>query len=276
MNQVKQVNAGIVTINELWSGVYLLWAQAPEIAALARPGQYVMVRCGDGQDMPLRRPLSVHRISTDGRVAFLFAVVGRGTEWLAQRREGDSLDLFGPLGNGFEIYSSSRNLLLVAGGIGIAPLAALAEQAVATGRSVTLLIGDKTSSRIYPDHLLPSGIKPIIATEDGSLGAKGMATDLLPQFIPEVDQVFACGPLPMYRRMAGMGNQLGGKPVQVLLEGVLGCGVGACLSCTIDTISGQKLVCKDGPVFELSEIVWDKIVAPTTRKVLLKRQNRSP
>jgi len=268
LNQVKQVNAGIVTINELWSGVYLLWAQAPEIAALARPGQYVMVRCGDGQDMPLRRPLSVHRISTDGRVAFLFAVVGRGTEWLAQRREGDSVDLFGPLGNGFELSPSSRNLLLVAGGIGIAPLIALAEHAVTTGRSVTLLIGDRTSSRIYPDNLLPSGIKPVIATEDGSSGTKGMATDLLTQYIAGADQVFACGPLPMYRRMEEMGSQLGGKPVQVLLEVVLGCGVGACLSCTVETKHGQKLVCKDGPVVELSEIVWDDVV-------VLKVRNRS-
>ena len=262
MNQVKQVNADIVTISELWSGVYLLWAQAPEIAALARPGQYVMVRCGDGQEMPLKRPLSVHRISQDS-VAFLFAVVGRGTQWLAQRREGDCLDLFGPLGNGFEVHPSSRNLLLVAGGIGIAPLVALAGQAVTTGRSVTLIIGDTTSSRIYPDHLLPSGVKPLIATEDGSSGAKGMATDLLPQFIPGADQVFACGPLPMYHRLAEMSSQLGGEPIQVLLEAVLGCGVGACLSCTVETKQGQKLVCKDGPVFELSEIVWDKVVAPS-------------
>ncbi len=264
---MKQTRASIVSNKVLLQDsvveVYLLWANAPEIAALARPGQYVMVRCGDGQDMPLRRPLSVHRISQDNSsVAFLFAVVGRGTEWLAQRREGDSLDLFGPLGNGFKIHPSSRNLLLVAGGIGIAPLAALAEYAVTSGRSVTLLIGDRTSSRIYPGHLLPSGIKPVIATEDGSLGAKGMATDLLPQFVPGADQVFACGPLAMYRRMAEMSSQLGGKQVQVLLEAVLGCGVGACLSCTIETKHGQKLVCKDGPVFELSEVVWDKVVAP--------------
>ena len=115
---MKLVSAAVVSSAELWPGVYLLWAQAPEIAALARPGQYVMVRCGEGYDMPLRRPLSVHRTSNDGSVAFLFAVVGRGTEWLARRTAGDSLDLFGPLGNGFEINPSSKNLLLVAGGIG--------------------------------------------------------------------------------------------------------------------------------------------------------------
>jgi dihydroorotate dehydrogenase electron transfer subunit len=265
LRQVKLVRAPIlsneVVLREREREVCLLWAQAPEIGSLSRPGQYCMARCGEGHEMPLRRPLSVHRVSQD-TVAFLFAVVGRGTEWLAQRREGDSLELLGPLGNGFEVHPSSRNLLLVAGGIGIAPLAALAEQAAAIGRSVTLLMGDRTAVRICPRSLLPSGVKTVVATEDGSLGTKGMVTDLVPQFVPGADQVFACGPLPMYRRMAGMGAQLGDKPAQVLLEAVLGCGVGACLGCTVETTRGQRSVCKDGPVFELDEVMWDKVVAP--------------
>jgi dihydroorotate dehydrogenase electron transfer subunit len=212
--------------------------------------------------MPLRRPLGVHRISSNGDAAFLFTVVGRGTEWLSQRAEGDVLDLFGPLGNGFEIYPSSGKLLLVAGGIGIAPLVALAEQAVASGCSVTLLMGDKTSDRIYPERLLPSGIETVIATEDGSLGNKGMVTDLISEFVAEADQVFACGPLAMYRRMAELRGGLKNKSAQVLLEVVLGCGVGACLGCSIETRYGQKLVCKDGPVFELNDVIWNKAVAP--------------
>jgi dihydroorotate dehydrogenase electron transfer subunit len=259
---MKQVSAAVLSNEELWPGVYLQWAQAPEIANEACPGQYVMVRCGEGYDMPLRRPLSVHRISEDGRIALLFAAVGRGTEWLAQRKEGDSLDLFGPLGNGFSIAPSSKNLLLVAGGIGIAPLVALADLAVTSGQSVTLLMGDRTADRIYSEHLLPSGITSVVATEDGSAGEKGMVTDLLPRFVPEADQIYACGPLPMYRSMAGMGPELGNKPVQALLEVVLGCGVGACLGCTVETGQGRKLVCKDGPVFDLRDIVWDKAVAP--------------
>jgi dihydroorotate dehydrogenase electron transfer subunit len=259
---VKLACATVISNEELCPEVYLLWARAPVIAAMACPGQYVMVRCGEGQDMPLRRPLSVHRTSRDGCIAFLFAVVGRGTEWLAQRKQGDILDIFGPLGNGFEVRHSSRNLLLAGGGIGIAPLVALAESAIAAGRSVTLLIGDRTAARIYPNRLLPSEIKVAVSTEDGSLGSKGMVTDLLPQFVSEADQVFACGPLPMYRRMAEMSGKWGNVSVQVLLETVLGCGVGACLSCTIETEHGRKLVCKDGPVFELSEVIWDKVAAP--------------
>ncbi len=118
MSPAKLATARVVSNEELWPGSYLLWAEAPEIARAACPGQYVMVRCGEGYDMPLRRPLSVHNTSEDGCVAFLFMVVGRGTEWLAQRKEGDPLDLLGPLGNGFEIYPQSRSLLLLAGGIG--------------------------------------------------------------------------------------------------------------------------------------------------------------
>ena len=258
---MKLVSAPIISNTEVLPNIYLLQARAPEIAALAYPGQYVMVRCGEGYDMPLRRPLGIHRISRDG-ISLLYTVVGRGTEWLSQRKAGEPVDLFGPLGKGFEIYPLSRNLLLIAGGAGVAPLVALAEQAIAKGLKVKLVIGEKNAAKIYPERLLPSGIKPVVATEDGSLGQKGMVTDVLPQLVPEADQIFVCGPLPMYRAIAKMGKKLGNKPTQVLLETVLGCGVGACLSCSIETRQGRKLVCKDGPVFEFGDIIWDKMTAP--------------
>jgi dihydroorotate dehydrogenase electron transfer subunit len=258
---MKLVNAPIIFNTEVLPSIYLLQARAPEIAALAYPGQYVMVRCGEGHDMPLRRPLGIHRISQDG-ISLLYTVIGRGTVWLSQRKAGERVDLFGPLGKGFEIYPSSRNLLLVAGGVGIAPLLALAEHAIAKGLKVSVVIGEKNAAKIYPERLLPSGIKPVITTEDGSLGQKGVVTDVLPQFISQADQVFVCGPLPMYRAIAKMGKKLGNKPMQVVLETVMGCGVGACLSCSIETKSGRKLVCKDGPVFEFGDIIWDKMTAP--------------
>jgi dihydroorotate dehydrogenase electron transfer subunit len=258
---MKLVNAHVIYNKEVLPNIYLMSVKAPEIANLARPGQYVMVRCGEGYDMPLRRPLGIHRISEDG-ISLLYSVVGRGTEWLSQRKAGELVDLLGPLGNGFEVYPASQNLLLVAGGVGVAPLLALAEKAIAEGLSVKLLIGEKSSTKIYPRRLMPSGIKPVITTEDGSLGQKGMVTDVLPQSISEADQVFVCGPLAMYRAIAKMGKKLGNKPMQVVLETVMGCGVGACLSCSIETKEGRKLVCKDGPVFEFSDILWDKIAAP--------------
>ena len=260
---MKLVKARIISNSEILPNIYLMRVKAPQIAASACPGQYVMVRCGEGHDMPLRRPLGIHRIYKDG-IALLFTVIGRGTAWLSQQKEGDAVDIFGPLGKGFEIHPSSRSLLLVAGGVGVAPLVALAEKAMAEGLSVRLLIGEKSSAKIYPEHLLPSGIKPVITTEDGSLGQKGMITDILPQFIPEADQIFACGPLPMYKAIAKMSSKFGGKPVYVLLETVMGCGVGACLSCSIETRHGRKLVCKDGPVFDLNDILWDKMIAPAS------------
>ena len=258
---MKLVSAPIISNNRILPNVCLMNVKAPEIAALAHPGQYVMVRCGEGYDMPLRRPLGINRISKDG-ISLLYSVVGRGTEWLSQRKAGEPVDLFGPLGNGFEVYPSSRNLLLIAGGVGIAPLLALAEHARAKGLKFRLIIGEKNAAKIYPERLLPPGIKAVITTEDGSLGQKGMVTDILPQFVSEADQVFVCGPLPMYQAIAKMGKKLGKKPTQVLLETVLGCGVGACLSCSIETKRGRKLVCKDGPVFEFRDIIWDKMTAP--------------
>ncbi len=258
---MKLINAPIISNGEVLPNIYLMSVKAPEIASLARPGQYVMVRCGEGYDMPLRRPLGIHRLSKDG-ISLLYSVVGRGTAWLSQRKAGECVDLFGPLGNGFEVYAASRNLLLVAGGVGVAPLVALAEHAITTHRAVTLVIGEKNAARICPERLLPSGIKPVITTEDGSLGQKGMVTDILPQFISGADQIFVCGPLPMYKAIAKMGKSLDNKPAQVLLETVMGCGVGACLSCSIETRQGRKLVCKDGPVFEFNDILWDKMTAP--------------
>ena len=260
---MKLVNARIMSNSEILPNIYLMRVKALEIAASASPGQYVMVRCGEGHGMPLRRPLGIHRIFEDS-IALLFTVIGRGTEWLSQRKEGDAVDIFGPLGKGFEVHPSARSLLLIAGGVGVAPLVALAEKAIADGLSVRLLIGEKSSAKIYPERLLPSGIKPVITTEDGSLGQKGMITDILPRFIPEADQIFACGPLPMYRAIAKMSSKFKGKPVYVLLETVMGCGVGACLSCSIETKHGRRLVCKDGPVFDLNDIIWNKIIAPAS------------
>ena len=100
----------------------LMWVKSPEIAPLAKPGQFVMVRCGEGLDPLLRRPLSAHGVGAEGRLALLFEVVGRGTQWLSSRREGNTIDILGPLGSGFSIAPGSRKLLLLAGGVGLAPL----------------------------------------------------------------------------------------------------------------------------------------------------------
>ena len=252
---VKQVAAPVVSRTELMPGAYLFWLWAPQIAKVAQPGQFVMVRCGDSHQPLLRRPLSIHRIADGERIALLFSVVGQGTSLLSQYREGDKLDLLGPLGNGFSLYPGCGRLLLVAGGIGIAPLVFLADKALDQGRAVVLLAGSATASLLYPRSLLPSAVDLVTATEDGSGGRKGMATDFLAEFVNWADQVFACGPLSMYQSMSARGFPRP-KSVQVCLETAMACGLGACYGCTTKTKRGLQQVCRDGPVFELDDILW--------------------
>ncbi|MDY6912273.1 MAG: dihydroorotate dehydrogenase electron transfer subunit [Chloroflexota bacterium] len=249
---MKQVFAPVISSCEVSPGVQLIWIEAPQIASVAIPGQFVTVHCGE--DVLLRRPFSIHRID-EGKLAILFAVVGQGTEWLSGRVEGESLSILGPLGNGFRIDQDSRNLLLVAGGIGIAPLVFLAEKAVAEGFFVRLMHGTATASQYSP--VMMEGVEYIRITEDGSTGEKGLVTDFLPAFALSADQVFACGPVPMYRALSALEAQLRGKSVQILMEQVMGCGVGACMGCTVATGQGMKMVCRDGPAFDLREIEWE-------------------
>jgi dihydroorotate dehydrogenase electron transfer subunit len=236
-------------------GTWLVWLDAPAIAELAKPGQFVMVRCSEDHDPLLRRPLSIHKTDGSGGVALLFEVVGRGTEWLSERTSGELVDLVGPLGNGFSIQPSAKSVLLVAGGIGIAPLIFLAESARGIGKRVDVLPGAQTAALLYPrDQLLQISIVDS-STDDGSVGTRGPVTSLIDSYIDQADQVFACGPPAMYKAMAGL-DCLKGKSVQVSLEGRMACGVGACYGCTVKTKRGLKQVCHDGPVFELSDIIW--------------------
>ncbi len=258
---MKQGLASIISNHEVMPGVYLIWLESPDIASTAGPGQFVMVRCGE--EYLLRRPFSIHQIADKKRktkLAFLFTIVGKGTYWLSQRQAGDDIDLLGTLGNGYSIYPASRNLLLAAGGIGIAPLCFLAQEALNQGYSVTLLLGASTASQLYPAHLLSPKIRLVTVTEDGTAGRKGMVTDLLPDFVRWSDQIFACGPIPMYHTMAAQNQRLlKDKPIQVSLEVRMGCGLGVCYGCTVKTKSGLKQVCKDGPVFDLEDILWGEL-----------------
>jgi len=265
---LRQATAAVISNNEVMPGVCLIWLDSPQIASQAQPGQFVMVRCGEGLEYQLRRPLSIHRLAAQSalpaQLALLFTVVGKGTRWLSQCQAGDNLDLLGPLGNGYSVHPGSHNLLLVAGGIGIAPLVFLAQQALGQGCAVTLLSGAPTATQLYPEYLLPSEVKLIIATEDGTAGEKELITDLLPDFIGWADQIFACGPTPMYHTMyhallAHDPQLLKTKPVQISLEVRMGCGLGVCYGCTLKTKSGLRQVCRDGPIFDLDDILWEEL-----------------
>jgi len=265
---MKQALCTITSNVEIMPGVYLMWIEAANIACSVQPGQFITVRCGD---FPLRRPFSVHQVSSR-EIALLFKVTGKGTLWLSQRQTGDRIDILGPLGKGFTIEPRAKNLLLVAGGIGIAPLVFLVQYT--SSQQLTLIHGVSTAAQLYPFSSagkkgsklssLPSGVQFIPVTEDGSRGKKGMATDILRDSLDWADQVYACGPVEMYRAMAEMSlrakrSNLKLRKCQLSLEVRMGCGFGACYSCTINTKKGLKQVCRDGPVFELDDIIWQEV-----------------
>jgi dihydroorotate dehydrogenase electron transfer subunit len=212
--------------------------------------------------------------SGEGEIALLFKVAGKGTLWLSQRQRGERIDILGPLGEGFTIEPKSKHLLLVAGGIGIAPLIFLIQHA-SSQHQITLIHGASTAAQLYPSSLargkrqsklspLPNGVQFIPVTEDGSMGQKGRATDILPDFLNWADQVYACGPVDMYKTMTEMSlrakrSNLKLRKCQVSLEVRMGCSFGACYACTIKTKKGLKQVCRDGPVFELNDIIWQEV-----------------
>jgi dihydroorotate dehydrogenase electron transfer subunit len=215
----------------------------------------------------LPRPMSYHRLRPaqggGHDFAILYDAIGRGTQWLSRRRPGDRVLVYGPLGRGYAVRRGAGNLLLVAGGIGVAPLVWLADEQVARGRHITLIQGARSADGLFPAHLLAPEVEVVAVTEDGSLGQRGLVTDLVPDYLSWADQVFACGPNAMFRALAEVVRRLEGegarrrrKSVQVLLEEVMPCGTGICYGCAVRTRRGVRLICKDGPRFELRDVFW--------------------
>jgi dihydroorotate dehydrogenase electron transfer subunit len=255
---MRVLDARIIETAELYPNNWILWLAAAEASRAAQVGQFVMVLCGEELDPLLPRALSIHRLR-DGaegpEFALLFTVTGRGTAWLARRRPGDDVRLFGPLGHGYSVRAGARNLLLVAGGIGIAPLVWFADERIGRGDNVTLLLGARTADQLYPAALLPPEVEVVACTDDGTAGHQALVSELLPEYLLWADQVFACGPTPMFRALANeLRRSSWRKPVQALLEERMACGTGICYSCAVETRRGIRLVCKDGPCFELRDV----------------------
>jgi dihydroorotate dehydrogenase electron transfer subunit len=264
--------ARVVQNERLYGNTYVTWFAAAAVAQGATPGQFVMLRCveapahGEGppdavglpDDPLLPRAMSIHRLRPGPEGAewsVLYDVVGRGTAWLAARKPGDAVFCWGPLGHGYSVKETSRQLVLVAGGIGVAPLVWLADEAAERGRSVTLVLGGRTREQIFPAALLQPEVEVVVTTEDGSLGAKGLATEAFVEHLEWCDEAFACGPNAMFRAMAELLRaRRVRRPAQVLLEETMGCGTGICYGCAVETKRGVRLVCKDGPKFELREV----------------------
>jgi dihydroorotate dehydrogenase electron transfer subunit len=278
--------AELVESREILPGQWLQAYHAPGLATGSRAGQFVHIRTGDFSGMVLRRPFSLNTTdAATGIITIHFRVIGRGTEWFTRLRPGDEVDLLGPLGRPFEVDPRSRHLLLVAGGLGMAGVRMLADEAIRDGRQVTLLFGAASAREVYPSNLLPDEVEYIVATDDGSMGHHGFVTELLPEYEAWADQAFACGPAPMLAALARLaetrrgrlgvatlGRKRGGGKadaigspaarrkafLQVSMEQNMGCAVGACLGCVVMGVSGTpQRVCREGPVFASDEIRWE-------------------
>jgi dihydroorotate dehydrogenase electron transfer subunit len=268
VSELHLETATVVSQEELYEDTFLLWLDCPPVARAASAGRFLMIHCSDNLDPLLPRPMSFHRFrpappeapnlkpgTSERQFAILYDIRGRGTTWLSRRKAGDALTIFGPLGRGYDLESDTQNVLLVAGGLGVAAVVTLADEAVAAGKNVTLLQGARTASKLFPASELPSDVEVVSATDDGSEGHHGPVTDLLADHLPWADQVFACGPNPMFESMAKVTREMRTrKPIQALVEERMGCGTGVCYGCAVFTRKGVRLVCRDGPRMELREI----------------------
>jgi dihydroorotate dehydrogenase electron transfer subunit len=258
--------ARITRREEVATGHHLLQLHCPEVAAAARPGQFVHVRVTGTYDPLLRRPISV--MLADARVGdieLLVRTVGRGTDILAALPAGSFVDLMGPLGNGFELLHRGQEPLLVAGGVGVAPLIFLADvfQMAPGGHYVRGLLGAATQDALACWQEFAGRCEEFeAATEDGSAGEQGLVTDLLAPHLERggIAAVYTCGPRPMMAKVAAICAQAK-VPCWASLEQFMGCGIGACLGCVVPTYlePRHRRVCTDGPVFDASTIAWEEM-----------------
>lgn len=251
----------ILLANERLSANYFrLVLSAPQIAAQAQPGQFVMVACGPTLDPLLRRPFSIHRCPGDGSLHLLIKIVGKGSELLAGLAAGAPLDLLGPLGRGFCLQPTLPSVL-VGGGVGIAPLLFLVERYKLDAACAVLpavFLGGQTGGDVtqLASEFQQLGCSVTVATDDGSLGHHGLVTEPLQGVLPQFGKAYVCGPTAMMAATAAL-CKAAGIACEVSLEAHMACGLGACLGCTVHGADGGYLhVCKHGPVMPAEEVAW--------------------
>ncbi len=246
----------IEAVAEIAPNIHVLTLRAPGLARAVRPGQFLNIRTRD-QVLPLlRRPFSVYQIDGD-RLQLIFNVVGLGTKILASGASGEPLDIIGPLGNAFGVAGDYDEAILVAGGLGIAPMPVLTAALKKAGKPVRTFLGARNGSQIVPRHL----DNVSVATDDGSAGHRGTVVDLLRKEIgaglKRRAKIFACGPTPMLRALSALAADCS-IPCELSLESPMACGIGICQGCPVELRNGQKkyaLVCRDGTVFNSADVV---------------------
>jgi dihydroorotate dehydrogenase electron transfer subunit len=270
-----QFKSMVVSNQEVSPGYHRIRLTAPHAILNAKPGQFVMVRVRDGIDPLLRRPFGIFDVGTFSSeypnaprqyyLDILYKVVGAGTAILSVLHGKDYVDVLGPLGNGFTPGISGEENILVGGGFGLAPLYFLAKELTKFSSPKVFIGGRRKEDVLCVTEFEQLGIDTYVATDDGTLGSRGLVTEVLEQHLSREGGkrvVLACGPEPMLRAVARLSERQGIR-CQVSLEAAMACGVGACLGCVTkghghsEETPSYRCVCKEGPVFESTELLWE-------------------
>ena len=219
-----------------------------DTSAITKAGQFVNLQLAGKF---LRRPISVCDVN-DGELTLVYKVVGQGTRQMSEMKPGDTVDVLSGLGNGYDESKAGEHVLLLGGGVGVPPLYLLAKRLQKAGKTVSVVLGfNKADEVFFEEEFKSLGAAVTVATADGSYGKKGFVTDVLPE---NYDYFYTCGPEPMLKAVYKATKTSG----QFSFEERMGCGFGACMGCSCKTVTGYKRICKDGPVLEKEEILWDK------------------
>ncbi len=255
----KQIFAELVKKEKLLEGLYKFSISAEEIIDIAKPGNFIEIRINENLDPFLRRPISIFNLDKkNGILEFIFQVKGKGTELLAKKKERDKIDIIGPLGNGVFDFNNYNNLAVIGGGIGIFPLYELSKQAKQAGKEVHTYLGFRNKELVTLEKEFYNVSNTLtITTDDGSYKNSGFAINYLENDLKDkkIDCIYACGPLPMLRAVKKLAEEKN-IPCQISLEEKMGCGMGVCLGCAVQTESSSDAnpqylhVCKAGPVFD--------------------------
>lgn len=236
-----------ITSNEKIARDIFKMTLAGDTSAITAPGQFVNIKL-DG--FFLRRPISVCDCVGEN-LTLIYKAVGRGTEQMSRMTTGENLDLLTGLGNGYNTRTSGDSPLLVGGGVGVPPMYMLCKELISEGKNVTVVLGFNSKDDVfYEDEFKALGADVHISTADGTYGTKGFVTDVIKNL--QYTFFYTCGPEPMFRAMHKMMK----TPGQYSFEERMGCGFGACMGCSCKTLTGNKRICKEGPVMESEEIIW--------------------
>ncbi len=245
---MKQVLYTVRSNEKIARDVYEM-VLAGDTSAITAPGQFINILV-DG--FYLRRPISVCDVD-ETTVTLVYKVVGGGTEAMSRMVAGDKVDALTGLGNGFDTAKSGDKPLLIGGGVGVPPMFNLCKRLIAEGKRPTVVLGFNSRPDVfYEDAFKALGVEVLVATADGSYGKRGFVTDAMADV--EYTYFYTCGPEPMFRAIDKVAKTSG----QYSFEERMGCGFGACMGCSCKTLTGNKRICKEGPVMEKEEILWER------------------